>query len=356
MKLFIIGNGFDRTFGLPTDYRKDLIPILKRKNLNEFEYINQLYFTGDEKLWSRFEDHIGKIQNMIISCQNANDKITNYFNEYSTPGDTTLSADDCDDSYGGADINAINAEQFVKRLQPIEFSLDYSNLNQFVYSGMDQMVKIANEKLGTSKRKRIKGLNSNDKFLTFNYTATLEKLYHINSNRIFHIHGGMGQKMIYGNSPAEVSANIDPNKIDVDFTNQALKNGKVGKDDTYYMRDYKESLSISDQTREEVLEKLANEMDAENRKFKKRLREKQLDEWLSKFSNINKIIVLGHSLGKVDVGYFEKINQLFPEAHWYVSYYGDNDAVIANAARLSFQTKLSMRPFADLVTEYEGNC
>lgn len=62
MFLYIIGNGFDKAHNLPTDYRNDLMRILKQKDNEKFQFINNLYFKGDEKLWSHFEDNIGNIK------------------------------------------------------------------------------------------------------------------------------------------------------------------------------------------------------------------------------------------------------------------------------------------------------
>lgn len=45
------------------------------------------------------------------------------------------------------------------------------------------------------------------------------------------------------------------------------------------------------------------------------------DKFFEKLSSIEQIIVLGHSLGKVDWLYFQKIATIAPEADWSISYF-----------------------------------
>lgn len=73
MKLFIIGNGFDRAHELPTDYW-DFRSYLERVDfdfLHEFEIHYSIYpsMSDDEKkelLWNEFESNLANIDEDII--------------------------------------------------------------------------------------------------------------------------------------------------------------------------------------------------------------------------------------------------------------------------------------------------
>ncbi|EEY29272.1 conserved hypothetical protein [Brucella suis bv. 5 str. 513] len=63
-----------------------------------------------------------------------------------------------------------------------------------------------------------------------------------------------------------------------------------------------------------------------------RLTKKPVDEinecfksWLAVLPVVEKITVCGHSLGFVDVAYFETINASNPDAEWRFSYFSDDD-------------------------------
>ncbi|MGQ5710047.1 AbiH family protein [Lactobacillus sp. PSON] len=64
MILFIVGNGLDRSLGLPIDYRNNLLSILEQMDTKKAEFISKVFFLDDEKLWSEFENNIGNIKDL----------------------------------------------------------------------------------------------------------------------------------------------------------------------------------------------------------------------------------------------------------------------------------------------------
>lgn len=57
-RLIILGNGFDRNYKLPTDYKNNLRPILERTDSELFSKLDKLYFNGNIEYWSDFERKI----------------------------------------------------------------------------------------------------------------------------------------------------------------------------------------------------------------------------------------------------------------------------------------------------------
>lgn len=47
-------------------------------------------------------------------------------------------------------------------------------------------------------------------------------------------------------------------------------------------------------------------------------------EYFAGLKNITEITVLGHSLGRPDLIYFRELKNLFPNAIWSISYYGES--------------------------------
>ena len=121
-------------------------------------------------------------------------------------------------------------------------------------------------------------------FLSFNYTRTLEDVYGIDSALVKHIHECAEREneeicagYIFGHGK-----NIESSHSYIDSFD-------------YQYKDLLKHLSKDYKT-------------------------KDLEEFLKEGKDISKIIVLGHSLNKIDDTYFDIINKTFPEAKWYVDY------------------------------------
>ena len=140
-------------------------------------------------------------------------------------------------------------------------------------------------------------LNNSDMFLTFNYTNVLEKIYKIDSKRIIHIHGG--GKELY-----------DIQKSDICYSGYIFGHGE----------------EIS--TVPHLIENHEHLIREERKSLKKDVQIKRLKQDIDNklgMDNIDNIIVIGHSMAKVDYDYFKFINGRFPEAHWTIYYHGISD-------------------------------
>lgn len=222
MFLYIIGNGFDKAHNLPTDYRNDLRRILKQKDSEKFEFIDSLYFKGDEKLWSNFEDNIGNVKKYDQVDQKYADIVQAFFNEYSNIVQYSIESE----NYGNDDMEMDNATDAAESHKPgdSDFELD-SDFKDFIDEGMEEMIKEANDEIANNKISKIPNLlklplTTSDFYINFNYTNTLEDIYGIPSKNILHIHGTIND-MIYGNNDS-VLTDVTPNKFEIDFENHEI--------------------------------------------------------------------------------------------------------------------------------------
>lgn len=122
--------------------------------------------------------------------------------------------------------------------------------------------------------------NYEDFFFTFNYTSVLERIYHIPSNHILHIHGGL---LPYCDEPPIVG------------------HGNIEKIELYH----------------QIAEKAANEYDEGNEsinnaiaKFYERTLKKTSecmaykDDFFGQLKEVDHVEIIGHSFGRVDMPYF----------------------------------------------------
>lgn len=184
MKLFVIGNGFDLDHGLNTQYKdfkkylrlnydvKGFIqpPTYHGESLSIEEAANFIYSVIDsvacDENWSDLEESLGRLD----------------YSEWINHIDFELSSKSIFEIIRNNQENVYYYSSLIDRLQELisewlEYTCDNSITLKFKY----------------------KKVFSNDSlFLTFNYTDTLEKLYHIPEQNICHIHGMIYQDLIIG--------------------------------------------------------------------------------------------------------------------------------------------------------------
>ncbi len=249
MRLWIIGNGFDRAHGLPTsysDYYKFLIANGEEwmASMLEFYFGNVTGHPGNI-LWSQLEKALG-----IYSI----DAIYDFLKE-----GHTLDIDHVSQYVG--EVEAEVQYHFVKICE--KFSKTFTDWCHSI--GLNG-VKTNSQFTFTA----------NDRFLTFNYTDTLECVYSIDVKKVQHIHGwaASGDELIVGhNNPAKMS-----NGIKDDFL-----------DNTANIRAIVETVN--------KLEKKTKKIIACNRMF------------FDSLGSIDKVVVYGHSIEGVDMPYFEEVSK-----------------------------------------------
>ena len=302
MKLYILGNGFDVAHGLKTSYRdfrrylQNLHPFLLQE-LGKFYDIDE-----DAELWKAFESAIGQMDVEMIEEQ------------FSEPN---YGSDDFRD--GDYEDNAILVDNEV----------------DFIDELKDAFGKwIASIRSGVLTNKRFE-FEFPAKFITFNYTHTLELLYRIEPENILHIHCQVGQKIIFGHA-------VDAYRW------------KMTK---MYGVDYE---NIDSSERPEIARDFAIEKgyDALGRKLDSLCKKpdsniKNCFDFLSKLEGIERIVILGATLTNGDDDYIRHLNNCLGASvqEWLVYYFIEEEKEELKTIMINSgvdERKLVMLPSKDL--------
>lgn len=265
MKLFIIGNGFDLHHGLPTNYSQfilflkqnyrevydGLIKVIRNYSVTHFT----IDVTNEGYNWAELENMIGSLEPL---------ELVEEHRDWNSPADYT----------GGPNKEIEAMLEF-----GMKTSIYLSSWIKEVSHNLKSMEKIEEiDKL----------ICKTDKFLSFNYTSTLETLYDIPS--VLHIHGSPPKKLIMGH---DEEYNVQGDDFGINLVNEKY----VKK---YFKKTAKKTFSIINR----------------NHNFFER---QNLEE-------VTDIYVLGHSMNGIDRPYFQKIFELTSEnVFWHITYYNTND-------------------------------
>lgn len=261
-ELFIIGNGFDSAHGMPTGYGDFRRWLLKNNRFDVIQELQSAYpakIKDDYLLWSEFEKALGEYDI---------DTVINWSWESLFLTEISLGNQLFNSGFIDTQLPDIIDEAFTKWVRSISIATTkaYDKLSQ------DAL------------------------YLTFNYTDTLEQLYHIPEQQVLHIHGraSKGDKLIVGHN-----RQINP----ADYW-----------DDNIEMRENNERMQrLTDMN---TLCKPVFELIERNEYFFEGL------------GNITDIHILGHSCEAVDYPYFRKVKESVPtDACWHFYPYDMNDDV-----------------------------
>lgn len=131
-------------------------------------------------------------------------------------------------------------------------------------------------------------LNKDDFYFSFNYTATLEMLYDIPLNNVKHIHGSVIDVIIFQKKNCQL------------IVGHGVIN--CNEDDDAY-----ELLKNTEKNCEEIIKNNESYFDS-----------------LKNFK-IDNIKCFGFSYSNIDFSYFEKLNNIFPNAKWMFGYHSNKD-------------------------------
>ena len=265
MRLFVIGNGFDINLGLNTSY-KDFYCFLKQK------YPDFLIETGEilwakketDPLWSNFERELCSVNFIPFSIE-----------DY-----------ECSEN--------------------VSFDGLYEMKLNGIFSWKESLDKYFREWIDFSYTPPIHKpyvFDENDYFVNFNYTNSLEDCYSVERDHILYIHGRTNdtERLIFGHG---VTHDLTKLYEDLNLTVDGYIVCSASQ-----LNDLIAIDTLIDQLRKPV------------GKLKIKL-----EKWLNHLSEITDVYVLGHSLGKVDLPYFEIIKETVAlDAKWYFSYYSDWD-------------------------------
>lgn len=316
MKLYICGNGFDLHHGYKTGYREYREFLIKYYShayfkFEEFEYLD---FCLSDK-WCDLERSLTINYEECIS-----DAISEYYPNLN---------DDSDSRWYRLDIDLEEQTKFIYDFTG-KYFLEW--LNQIDFSNTNNKMSLDKSAL----------------FITFNYTNTLEKVYDIDKDNIFHIHGNLDlvgyQNILDWVIPsfstieeAEVLEQVQVDEINnntvrthiqfgsidnnAETINLELEN-KYGQDDFY-------AVSI-----EPAIDHIIGFSHAASKNLEKNY--ERLTSFISR-KNINEVIILGHSIMGGDYAYYlEVIIPKLKNCNWTFYWHSLDDNKIVNKFIESF--------------------
>ncbi|MGE5614275.1 MAG: bacteriophage abortive infection AbiH family protein [Bacillota bacterium] len=264
MNLFIIGNGFDRAHGLSTSYG-DFRNYLENEDWEYLVSLEALYDCVPEsnqalvekRLWREFENNLSSINEDVV-------------------------IDGCMSIEMGLESGDVGIEDTLNIYWEEQYGY-IQKLNDYIKSWTEQIDIHVPKK--TDKIRR----NTDDLFISFNYTLLLEKIYRIRKNQILHIHGSIDKEnnfppvIGHGNSKKISDAKEQANKASEEFLEKecSIYNALAN----YYERTFKN----------------VNKYLFLHRAF------------FEKLNLVDELFVIGHSFGDVDLPYFKKVLECIQE-------------------------------------------
>ena len=253
--LYIIGNGFDLHHGLNTSYSSFRDNCAKKSTIL-WGVLTEIYgdSVNEDMWWSDFEEMLAKIH---------------YLNLVHT--------------HNGDAMGAMKVQKLLNGTIPPFFGGWIRDLNH--KTQIDESLNI----------------NPRSLFFTFNYTLTLENVYHVKAENVWHIHGSIKDV-----DNIVVGHDSDERKLFVEYI--AYKD---------------ESESIRSDIADNIIKMAAN--GAKNVNIRIANHEA---EFSSLYQNIKHIIVMGFSFNDIDKPYIEAImntNTNVGSVDWTIYYHSDGD-------------------------------
>jgi hypothetical protein len=270
--LYIVGNGFDLHHGIESGYQ-DFGEYLARVDNDTYDHLSR-YFSVNEDFWWQFEAQLAHLDTDSL-LDNAGQFLA---------------------SYGEEDWSDASHHDYQYELDRVVEALSKTLRHRF-----GQWVRQLEIPQAPSLAGRLLPLPRDAKYLTFNYTDTLQCVYGVPDSNVLHIHGAANQvddQLILGHgwkrSPADsFNHGIDHEEADT----RVLEGNNII--DEYFSATFKPTDRVI----------------AQHQPFFRSL------------SDIWTVLVMGHSLSEVDMPYIrEVLNHVSnDETRWQVSFYESSE-------------------------------
>lgn len=279
-RLYVIGNGFDIHHGIKSKYW-DFKQWLLQKKENVLVSLMDTFFSNDCEFWGDIENALGDYRE---------EGITDY----------------CEPT---------NPEDF-KYDHPGQWQAGVEDSIPFIFG--DAMDKFRDAFDDWVKSIDIDGIQTDlclpmsSRYLTFNYTETLERFYHIPDNNVLHIHGSRlkhGDELIIGHGNPRDSSEpfMDEEKL------------------LPYQNAYRDVIEIMNRWTKDPKSIISR-----NKPFFQSLK------------NCKAVCVMGLSYNDIDMPYLEEVaSSVAPGCIWWLCYHGEKDMEKAKIAA----TKLRLGVF-----------
>nr|WP_246387712.1 bacteriophage abortive infection AbiH family protein [Gluconacetobacter sacchari] len=261
--MFIVGNGFDLHHKIPSSYH-EFGSYLRRIDPSTWKTVSE-YLNFDANFWAYFEERLASFDE---------DAVIGYAEQFMG-------------SYGADDWSDASHHDFEYEIEQI-----VDALSRKLHDHFDAWIKQLPPPVPGSYMP-VRCINRRASYLTFNYTPTLETIYDVPRNNILHIHGNCAvsdDQLLLGHGWERLNEEKLSSKIDED-TDTRLAGG-YQLIDRYFADTFKPTHSILERN----------------------------VAFFSSITDVNEVIVLGHSLSDVDAPYLcEVIRCIRPSANWTVS-------------------------------------
>lgn len=296
--LYVIGNGFDIHHTIRSRY-KHFKEYVETKDPDLFEAIEK-YFPNDSD-WSDFETTLAYLDTDEL-VENASVYLMSYAD------DNWRDSANHDYQYELGKIITLVTEKLKERFT-------------------EWVLQIA---IPAEAYEHKLAMPAGIKYINFNYTPTLEKIYGIKEGEILYIH--------------HKAVNIESNLI--------LGHGRNPKE----MKSMNDGATLEDQdVRITEGNKLLDDYFAENYKPTKRII-KDNKEFFKSLKDIDEVHVLGHSISSVDIRYFEEIKKHISakKVEWKVSYYTNKERIEHEEVLIEIGIKKELLHFDRLKNLYSS--
>lgn len=319
MKLYIIGNGFDLHHGLKTGYL-DYKSYLEKNNpallkaFCEFPFFS--HPEDDYELWTDLESSL-TFDYHSFRDEYFSDLVENKYPNLTSDSDYTW--------------DEIATETDVKT----SFIHDFTG--PVFYDWLKQ-VSFDSIKPDTSLN-----LSANSKYITFNYTATLESLYHITPENILHIHGklesidpsdflgGGVYHPAHNMLEAEILEPVRLAPINNHTVRSKIQFGSIHNNPEFIRKFFSEQFQSDDYFGASIEPAIDNVFSFCTSSSKDLSSNYDVLQEFINDDSIDEIIVMGHSFDGVDSQYYTDILfKKFKHCKWVVYYHVSNQDEIEN--------------------------
>lgn len=278
--LIIVGNGFDIAHGIGSRYSDFRKWLISQKQVNLIGLMDT-FFSNQRDVWGDLESALGEYdEEFILSYCRPNEEFDL---------DHSLSSAARVEDSPMAIFQPV-LEDFREYFKKWVYSIEIEGIEKFMH------------------------LSTQCKYLSFNYTDTLETIYKIPANNIVHIHGSrlLKDEFVIGHNKYR-----DPSDVWSDdsivFESQAMENIINWMND--FAKDYKGNID-------------------------------RYHSFFAQLALIGQVVVYGHSMSKIDWPYFEEIINLSGNnVPWKVSCFSATDYNNIKAFQSHYKlTSLSMFP------------
>ena len=270
--LYVIGNGFDLHHELPTS-------LVGFREFSKYSAFHRLYENGVFKMLADQspDDHWNQLEQNLANFDV--DELIELASQYYS-----------DDPH---------ENQFVYE---VETSIDA--ITTGLTEALHNYLAVAEKK--AVRPERFLRLDTNAHFISFNYTDTLERIYKIPSDRICYIHGKLNSPVGIVIGHAMKQSSVEP-RPPIDLTSFTEEEMDAFADS--YSPDYERAILEA----HEYFRRSYKDTDACI---------KDSHSFLQSLSDIDNVIILGHSLAEIDQIYFEHINQnAGTKCKWWATYF-----------------------------------